>query len=271
MALRVYVQNIWPRPENDHLIGDGMAAIYEGSEQLIRSALGDNVEVHNGFNERSTYLTSCGSFEAVNNVGILSGLMAAEAQGFDAAIISCGNDPTLRAARTALKIPVVSLTESAMLLACILGRKFGVITMDDASVPLVEENLAFHGLEDRAVRNRPVRSGGFYEDMTRWFCDRDYLFGHVIPNFEIVAQGLIEDGAEVIVTACGGYACLPLNNYNKISNSDAPVLDATLSAAYLAGVMGDLHRKFGIATSKQRSFRNLPANLCNRFLAPLLG
>jgi allantoin racemase len=270
MTLRVYVQNIWPRPEEDLLIGAGMSVVYEQSERLIRSALGGDAEVRFGFNPRTPYLTSCASFEAVNNVGLLAGLLEAEAQGFDVAVISCGNDPALRAARTALSIPVVSLTESGMLLACVLGRKFGVITMDDSSVPLVEENLAFHGLRDRAISHRPVRSGGFYEPMIQWFSDPDYLRSHVVPRFEAVARGLVEDGAEVIVTACGAYACLPLNGYVKVSDTDAPILDATLSAAFMAGAMGGLNAKFGISTSKQRSFKNLPQEMCGHFLAPLL-
>lgn len=267
--LRVHVQNIWPEPDQDRLIGPSMRLLYERTTDLIRGVLGEGVEVRSGFNPHSTYFTSCASFEAFNVPGLLAGLMTAEADGADVAIIACGNDPALAAARTALTIPVVGLTESAMLLACTLGRRFGVVTLDDASVPLVEANLERHGLEHRAVRRAPVRSAGFYEDISRWFRDPDHVASTVVPRFDAVARELITDGAEVIVTACGAYATLPIHRHTHVADTDVPILDATLAAAHVAGVLGRLRRDFGLSTSKHRTFKSLPAEIVDRFLPRL--
>src|SRR5262245_12730732 len=53
--------------------------------------------------------------------------LRAEAQGYDAFAISSLPDPALREIRSMLEIPVVGYGESAMLTACLLGRKFGVL------------------------------------------------------------------------------------------------------------------------------------------------
>lgn len=256
MALSVYAQNIWPAPESDLMVGSGMADLYTRTELLIRSVLGPDTTLTVGYNAESTYTTSCLAMEAFNNVGMLNGLLDAERQGCDVALVLCGNDPVLRSGRSALRIPVIGITESAMLLACMLGRKFGVITMDDASVPIVEHNLESYGLSSRAIGARPVRSGGFHEDMSRWFRDDEYLHNNVIPRFDAVAQGLIADGAETIVAACGGYAILPIVGHAHVSGTAVPILDATLAGTHMARVSGSLNRDFGIATSKVGGYQN---------------
>lgn len=256
MALSVYAQNIWPDPQSDLMIGARMADLYARTELLIRSVLGSDAILTVGYNAESTYATSSPALEAFNNVGMLEGMVHAERRGCDVALVLCGNDPVLRSGRSALRIPVIGITESAMLLACTLGRKFGVITMDDASVPVVEHNLDSYGLRARAIDHRPVRSGGFHEDMSRWFRDDDYLQGNVIPQFDQVAEELIGDGAEVIVTACGGYAILPVVGHSHVSGTAVPILDATLAGAHMARTLGGLSRGYAISTSKVGSYRN---------------
>ena len=256
MALAVHLQNIWPAPHDDRMLGSGMADVYTSTEELIASVLGPEDTITVGYNAASTYETSCLALEAFNNIGMLEGLIAAERAGSDVALVLCGNDPVLRAGRAALKMPVVGITESAMLVACTLGHRFGAITMDEASVPLVEYNLESYGLRSRAVSHRPVRSPAFYEDMSRWFRDPEYLADNVIPRFEAVANGLIADGAEVIVTACGGYAILPIVGYSRVTGTDVPIVDATLAGAHMARLLGSLRREFNVSTSKAGGYHN---------------
>lgn len=179
--LKVHVQNIWPRPEDDRMIGPGMAVTYDTQAELLRSIFGPETQLQFAYNARSSYFTSCSSMDAYNIVGILDALAEAETNGCDVALIACGNDPALQQARDLLSLPVVSITEAAMLTACQIGRRFGVVTMDDASVNMVERNLHTYGLEDRAVRLRPVRSPGFYESGIEWHSDPAYLRENVIP------------------------------------------------------------------------------------------
>jgi allantoin racemase len=268
MSLKIHVQKIWPAPESDTFLGPSMKVIYDAQVTLMHSILGPDAEIRVQYNDQSAYCTNCFSMEAYNAVGMLEGLASAEAAGCDAALITCGNDPALQAARDALAIPVVSLTESAMLVACTLGRRFGVITMDTPSVALVERCLDSYRLEDRAIRNRPVRSPGFYEETTRWFADPHYLRSSVIPRFEEVARGMIDDGAEVIVAACGNYAAFPIHGYSHIGDTDVPVVEGFVPATHMAAMLGSMRRSFGISTSKQGSYKGPPAEYVARLLAP---
>lgn len=268
MPLKIHVQNIWPSPDQDTFLGPSMAVIYDAQIALMRSILGPEAEIRVQYNDRSAYCTNCFSMEAYNVVGMLEGLASAEAAGCDVALIACGNDPALQAARDALAIPVVSLTESAMLVACTLGRRFGVITMDDASVVLVERCLESYRLEDRAIRHKPVRSPGFYEETTRWFADPRYLRSNVIPRFEEVARGMIDDGAEVIVTACGNYSAFSTHGYSRISGTDVPMVEGLVAGTHMAATLGAMRHAFGVSTSKQRSYKGIAPELAARMLAP---
>ena len=53
----------------------------------------------------------------------------AETDGFDAVIMGCYFDPILRDVRQAVNIPVVGPAESSMLLATMMGAKFGIVTI----------------------------------------------------------------------------------------------------------------------------------------------
>lgn len=270
-GLKVLVQHIWPDPADDKLIGEGMRVVYEGQEELMRRIIGADTQITQSFNQRSAYYSNCASMEAYNNVGMLEGLRRADAEDFDVAFITCGNDPAIEAARDLLRTPVVSSTESAMLIACTLGRKFGCVTFDEDSAVLVERNIRAFGMEDRALRHKPARSADFYEGCQRWFEDPDYLRETVIPKFEIAAKSLIADGADVIIGACGNFAAFPYHGYTKISGTEVPLLDAVASGAYMAGLVGRMNRVHGIRTSKQRGFKGVPGEIAAQVLAPFVA
>ncbi len=259
MALKVHIQNIWPRPENDKMVGSSMSIVYDRQIKLLRDILGPDAQLQVHYNDRSSYITNCFSLDAYNTVGMLDGLAKAGENGCDVAIILCGNDPALQQARDMLSIPVVGITESAMHVACLLGRRFGVITLDNASVAMVERNLRAYGLEDRAVSHRPVRSPGFYESGVDWFTDEKVLRGRVIPEFEKVARGLIDDGAEVIVTACGSYAAFSACGYSLIGGTKVPVVEAVAAGGQMAKLLGEMRQRYGISTSKQGSYAGVSA------------
>lgn len=259
--LKVHVQHIWPRPEDDRLIGPQMAVTYAAQDRLMRQILGPDVELSVRHNARSAYFTSCSSMDAYNVVGLLEGLAAGEAEGCHVALIACGNDPGLVPARDLLSIPVVGITEAALLTACQIGRRFGIVTMDEASVHMVERNLRLSGLEDRAVGVRPVRSPGFYESGVEWFSDAAYLREKIVPRFEETARTLIADGADVIVTACGNYAAFSVHGYGMISGTQVPVIEALATGTHMARMLGDLRRGCGLGTSKHGAFAGVPASM----------
>lgn len=80
---------------------------------------------------------------------VLEAALAAQDAGYDAMAIGCFFDPALHQARSLVDIPVVSLTESCMLTACSLGRKFALVSITDFQKMLTEELAAASGLTTR--------------------------------------------------------------------------------------------------------------------------
>ncbi|VTU46456.1 Hydantoin racemase (plasmid) [Variovorax sp. SRS16] len=84
-----------------------------------------------------------------NDPQVCEAALAAEQAGYDAFALGCFFDPALHAARSLVDIPVVSLTESCMLTACSLGRKFAVISLTAFQKMLTEDLAQAYGLTSR--------------------------------------------------------------------------------------------------------------------------
>ncbi len=91
-------------------------------------------------------------------------LLAEHAAGCDAAIIAVSYDVALPAAREMLAIPVVGITEAALLTACMLGGRIGVVLFGARVLPLYQELIARYGLADRVAGWRVVDSAAPYAD-----------------------------------------------------------------------------------------------------------
>jgi allantoin racemase len=83
--------------------------------------------------------------------------MLAEAPAdIDAAIIAAFGDPGLFAARELFSFPVVGLAEAAMLTACMVGRRFAIVTFSGTLAPWYQECVAMHALEARCAGVRAL-------------------------------------------------------------------------------------------------------------------
>ncbi|MCG3168618.1 MAG: hypothetical protein CALGDGBN_00115 [Pseudomonadales bacterium] len=268
VSIAIHLQFMSPEGSHDRIFGTAKSVVHNGIAQVVRDAAGAGAEVSVGYNNRSSYITTRQFMTAYNNIGLLEGLFAAQEVGADVALIGCGNDPALLMAREALDIPVLGITESAMLLACSLGKRFAAVGVERDCADIVEANLEAYGLADKAIRRNPVRTADLEESLIPWFEDPERVRTHVIPRFEEAALGAIEDGAEVIVTSCAGFAVLTRAGYHKVGGTAVPVIEGVLAGAHLARVFGTLRQLHGISTSKQRTFKGLPPELIAHFLAP---
>lgn len=269
MTIDLHVQFMSPEGKDDRMFGMAKAAVHDGVVKVVRDAVGSDARVSVGYNAQSVYYNTRAFMTAYNNIGIMESLFKAQENGADVALVACGNDPAVLMAREALDIPVLGITERAMLLACALGKRFAVIGIERDCADLVESNLEDYGLADKALRHNPVRTADLAENLIPWFEDPEIVRTHVIPRFEEVARGAIDDGAEVIVTSCAGLAALTLNGYHKVSGTEVPVVEAVLAGAHLARIYGTLRKLHGISTSKQRTFKGLPREVVAHCLAPM--
>jgi allantoin racemase len=78
-------------------------------------------------------------------------LLAREAPGCDAAIVGASTDSGVKAGRELLDIPVLGLTESALHMACLLGGRFGTVTLSARSAATLREQIDASGLAGRCA------------------------------------------------------------------------------------------------------------------------
>lgn len=118
----------------------------------------------------------------------------AEEEGFDAVCIDTVSDSGLAALRSRLNIPVVAPGMSAFHMACMLGKKFSVITMWDEWFPLYEKTLTEYHLWPRVASIRSIKTR---PDLKELLVGKEEV---VFAKLETEArQAMEEDGADVIV------------------------------------------------------------------------
>ncbi|CAD6533858.1 Hydantoin racemase [Paraburkholderia hiiakae] len=191
------------------------------------------------------------TLQYLHGLQFLAAGVRAESEGFDAYAISTLPEPALRETRAALDIPVVGYGESAMLRACQLGRRFGVLVFISELAELVAENARRHGLAERFAGARYV--GFRFADVLEAFDDPTRL----IEIFRASARRLIQHGAEVIIA---GEA--PLNVLlarNGVREVDGvPIVDSLAAWVKDAEALVDLRRAGGSGACRRGYFSGRP-------------
>ncbi len=170
--------------------------------------------------------------------------------GFDAYLIACFGDPGLYPARELTRAPVVGIGQAAYHAACVLGRRFAVLTTLARGIGTIEDRLIAYGLLDRCAAIRPTGvpvlghgSGG--EGLSR-LCHE-------------ARRAVEENGADTIVLACGSMA----GEAEAVAEAAAvPVVDGMVVGALQAYSLA----RAGLWTSKRGAFappeavgyRNMP-------------
>jgi allantoin racemase len=83
-------------------------------------------------------------------------MLAAHHAGADAAIIAAFGDPGLLGARELFDVPVIGVSEAAMLTACMLGRTFSIVAFSPTFGPWFRECVETHRLTSRLASLRMV-------------------------------------------------------------------------------------------------------------------
>jgi allantoin racemase len=127
--------------------------------------------------------------------------LAHSADTCDAVVLAVSYDAALYAAREMLTVPVVGITEAALLTACMLGTRTGVIMFGKRVLPLYQEIASLYGLQQRIAGWRAIESTAPYGDGDQTQVNQ------LLVN---AALDLVErDGCEVIVLAGAVMAGVP--------------------------------------------------------------
>jgi Asp/Glu/hydantoin racemase len=185
---------------------------------------------------------------------VLRNVVDAGERGYDGVIMGHFQDAGLYEARAALSVPVVGLGESALLHACTLGRRIGLVTIDPAFVPWHEEQVERYKLEGRVVGVTAMRTP---VDLYMRALEDPGAHDEVVGQFEREARPLLERGAEVIVPA-GGLPALILRERAGYEIDGAVVLNPTAVAAKAAEMAVKLARLNGTGASRRSTFAPPP-------------
>jgi len=176
--------------------------------------------------------------EATLAGGIVLEMLAEHAAGMDGVIIAAFGDPGLPAARELLPIPVVGMAEAAMLTACMLGRRFAIVTFSPVLVPWFEDCVAYNGLADRFAGCCTEGSG--FTAIDRVQDEKEQLM------IELAERAVADLGADVVVFAGAPLAGLAARVRDRIP---VPVVDGAAASVKQAETLVALRPRKPIAGS----------------------
>lgn len=177
--------------------------------------------------------------ELLSSTGTLQ-LALANLENFDAFVIACYSDhPTVYALREITEKPVLGIAEASMLMACMLGYKFSVVTTNNEWEPLLWDAVKHYGLAERCASVRTT--GMAVLELESSEQDTQSLIE------QAARKAIQQDRAEVICLGCAGMT--GLDKYLEKSLG-VPVVDGVVAALkLLEGLVG-----YGLRTSKRRAF-----------------
>lgn len=120
-------------------------------------------------------------------------MLAEHHDAVDAAIIAAFGDPGLFGARELFDIPVIGMSEAAMLTACMLGRRFAIVTFAAALGGWFRDCVEMHGLSDRCCAIRTLDQA--FSSLTNVQAEKEELL------VALANKAVTEDDAEVVILA----------------------------------------------------------------------
>jgi allantoin racemase len=159
-------------------------------------------------------------------------LIAEQADGCDAVIISAFGDPGLYAAREMLDIPVVGVSEASFLTAYTLGRRYSLVCLTKRLRTWYMECAEEHGLAGRMASARALDIP--IQDITQ---ARETLKEHLV---ELALRAVDEDDAEVIIMAGGPAAGVAREIQDRVP---VPTIDGVSCAVRLAEMLVGLNAR----------------------------
>lgn len=158
-------------------------------------------------------------FEALVGAWAAANLAAEHAGRYDALVVAAFGDPGLAGLREALDVPVVGLTEAALMSACMLGGRFSIVAISRRITAWYRECVQAHGLVDRLASIRsldnPLKDIGRVQD------------DHSERLQALCLSAIEDDGADVIIIAGAPLAGLARSIKDRIP---VPVVDGVSSA-----------------------------------------
>jgi len=186
--------------------------------------------------------------------------MLAEAhRSVDGAILAAFGDPGLLGARELFDIPIVGVSEAAMLTACMLGRRFVIVTFARALSNWYHDCVEMHGLESRCA--------GIFALDKAFSSIEDVQSENLDPLADLANRVVEEMGADVMIFAGAPLSGLSSKVRDRIP---VPIVDPIAAAVKQAEALIALRPRKAVAGSSQRPAAKpsigLPPSLASRIM-----
>lgn len=187
-------------------------------------------------------------------------MLAEHHETVDAAVIAAFGDPGLMGARELFDIPVIGMAEAAMLTACMLGRRFGIVTFARALGPWYAECVAMHGLEGRCAGIRMLDEG--FADIADVQDEKEAVI------VELARRAVVEDEADCVILAGAPLAGLAARVADRIP---VPVVDQMGAALKQAEALVALNPRRASAGTFRRPPPKPTLGLADKLAARIEG
>jgi allantoin racemase len=173
--------------------------------------------------------------EAIATPHLLTEVARAEAEGVDAIVVACFDDPAIGACRELATGPVLGICEAGMHAASMIAARFSVVTTLPRAIPIIEDLALRYGMEHHCRRVRAA-------DIPVLALEEPGSNARARVRAEI-ERAIAEDGAEAILLGCAGMTDLTAELSRE---TGVPVIDGVVAAVKMAEALVGA----GLATSK---------------------
>lgn len=227
----------------------GAAVLTPGTELVLRGV------------RQGTSLLHYRAFDFLNNAQLFDSVIMAEREGCEAVAIGCFLDPILDELREVVDIPVLSLAETGMHLACMLGKRFSVMSYTGAlNDKFYGELVHKYGLAERAA---PMVSFELpFEELEVAMAGRPQA---CLERVREAGRRAVAQGAEVILLGCGLLNLIAIRN-GLVSVEGATILDVSGALMKLAETMAVLRRVSGLSVSRRGLYQKPDAKDLDKVL-----
>ncbi len=181
--------------------------------------------------------------ESVIGGAVALEMLAEMHRDFGVAIIAAFGDPGLGGARELFSLPVIGLAEAGMLTACMLGRRFSVVTFAQALAPWYDECIAWHGLQARCGAVHSLE--GSFNSINDVQDEKENLL------VDLAKHAIEKDDSDVVVLAGAPLAGLASRIADRVP---VPVVDCVAAAVKQAEAIAALRpRKATVGTFRRPS------------------
>ncbi len=116
--------------------------------------------------------------------------LALHGTGCDAAVVAVSTDTGLAAAREIARMPVIGMTEAAVLTACMQGGRFGLLVFGRRALPVFEELVASYRVTARMAAAHAL------ELTSADFMDSERIIAAILGGVDVLVR---QHGAECVV------------------------------------------------------------------------